>query len=261
MGGALMRAVATVVPPANITVSAKDVATAQAFAKKNKCKAAETNEIAVQGAKVVFIAVKPAFVEQVLREISGNLLPDAIIVSMAAGVPLQALHKTLDEAIPSGNTHSLVRLMPNMPAAIGDGMIALAANTTAHSYDVELVKNLLENAGVVEQVDEKLMDCVTAVSGSGPAFVYMFIEALADAAVRFGMTRKQAYIYAAQTVKGSAAMALKDERNPSALKDAVCSPAGTTIAGVAALERGGFRASIIDAVEAAYNRSVELGKK
>ena len=256
-----MRAIAAIVDPAQITVSAKNPAHAQAFAKESGCKAALSNAEAVQGAKIVFIAVKPAFVEQVLVEIAPHLLPDATIVSMAAGLTIESLHKALDGAIPTGNTHSLVRIMPNMPAAIGDAMVALAANSSAHTYDVETVKALLESAGKVEQVDEKLMDCVTAISGSGPAFVYMFIEALADAAVRFGMPRSQAYIYAAQTVKGSAAMALQDGRNPSALKDAVCSPAGTTIEGVAALERGGFRSSVIEAATAAYNRSVALSKK
>ena len=215
MGGALMRAMATVVSPKNITVSAVTSEEAEAFAAKVGCNAAPTNAAAVKDAKVVFLAVKPAFVEQVLSEIATSLLPDATVVSMAAGVPIATLHKTLDSALPAGNTHSLVRIMPNMPAAIGEAMVALSANSSAHSYDVAVVKELLESAGKVEQVDEKLMDCVTAVSGSGPAFVFMFIEALADAAVRFGMPRKQAYIYAAQTVKGSAAMMLETGRLPA----------------------------------------------
>ncbi|MCR5723492.1 MAG: pyrroline-5-carboxylate reductase [Treponema sp.] len=261
MGGALMRAIASVVTAKNITVSAATAEEAKAFAASIGCNAAESNALAVKNAKIVFLAVKPAFVTTVLQEISGSLLPDATIVSMAAGLPIETLHKTLNSATPAGNTHSLVRIMPNMPAAVGEAMIALAANSSAHSYDVEAVKELLESAGKVEQVDEKLMDCVTAVSGSGPAFVFMFIEALADAAVRFGMPRKQAYIYAAQTVKGSASMMLETGRLPADLKDGVCSPAGTTIEGVAALERTGLRNSVIEAVTATYEKSVALGKK
>ena len=140
-------------------------------------------------------------------------------------------------------------------------MIALSANSAASEKDVAEAKSLLEAAGKVEIVDEKLMDCVTAVSGSGPAFVFMFIEAMADAAVKLGMPRAQAYIYAAQTLKGSAEMALQTGKHPAALKDSVCSPAGTTIEGVAALEKNNFRNSVIEAVSAAYRRSVELGKK
>ena len=151
--------------------------------------------------------------------------------------------------------------MPNMPAAIGEAMTALSANSVAKEEDIATVKTLLEAAGKVEIVDEKLMDCVTAVSGSGPAFVFMFIEAMADAAVKLGMPRAQAYTYAAQTVKGSSAMVLESGKHPAVLKDGVCSPAGTTIEGVAALERSGFRNSVIEAVTAAYGRSVALGKK
>jgi pyrroline-5-carboxylate reductase len=148
-----------------------------------------------------------------------------------------------------------------MPAQIGEAMTALCCGPDVKESDLADVTALLECAGKVERVDEKLMDCVTAVSGSGPAFVFMFIEALADAAVRFGMPRSQAYVYAAQTVKGSAAMVLEDERCPGALKDAVCSPAGTTIEGVAALEKDGFRNAVFDAVKAAHDKSASMGKK
>lgn len=256
MGGALIRGMTKIVEPKYITVSAKSFDEAKAFSEQTKCNAVVSNTEAVKGAKFVFIAVKPAFVDEVLREIEPALSDDAVVISMAAGIKLEAIAGAL-----INRKHTLIRIMPNMPAAVGEAMIALSTNIDAKSEDVVVVKTLLEAAGKVELVDEKLMDCVTAVSGSGPAFVFMFIEAMADAAVKLGMPRAQAYTYAAQTVKGSAAMALETGRHPAALKDSVCSPAGTTIEGVAALEQNNFRNSIISAVTAAYNRSVELGKK
>lgn len=150
--------------------------------------------------------------------------------------------------------------MPNVPSQISEGMIAVSYNENITTEEASEVTELLQSTGIVEKVDEKLMDCVTAVSGSSPAFVFIFIEALADAAVRCGMPRKQAYLYAAQTVKGSASLVLKTGKNPAELKDSVCSPGGTTIEGVSALEQNGFRYSIIDAVTKAYEKSVSLGK-
>jgi pyrroline-5-carboxylate reductase len=154
-----------------------------------------------------------------------------------------------------------IRIMPNTPAKICEGMTALCCGEDVCQERICEVTSLLEAAGKVEKVDEKLMDCVTAVSGSGPAYAFMFIEAMADAAVKFGMPRKQAYIYAAQTLKGAASMVLQEEQNPAALKDAVCSPAGTTIEAVAALEKYGFRNAVIEAVTAAHDKSVAMGKK
>jgi pyrroline-5-carboxylate reductase len=253
MGGAVVRAVCRKYDPKTVTVSAKHFEHAQETAFDVKCNAADSNAKAAAAGKYVFIAVKPAYIEEVMKEISGSLRQDAVIISMAAGVSLERLHAMT--MVP------VVRIMPNMPAQIGEAMTALCCGPDVKESDLADVTALLECAGKVERVDEKLMDCVTAVSGSGPAFVFMFIEALADAAVRFGMPRSQAYVYAAQTVKGSAAMVLEDERCPGALKDAVCSPAGTTIEGVAALEKDGFRNAVFDAVKAAHDKSASMGKK
>lgn len=151
--------------------------------------------------------------------------------------------------------------MPNLPAIAGESMIALCAGSDVDLKEIETVKMLLSKAGKVEQVSENLMDGVTAVSGSGPAYGFMFIEALADAAVSFGIPRKQAYIYAAQTLKGAAETVLVTGRHPAELKDSVCSPAGTTIEAVRVLEEEGFRASIIKAAQAAFEKSIALGKK
>lgn len=236
----------------NITVTAKHFEHAQDFAQKNGCNAAESNADAVKDAKFIFLAVKPAYIKEVIANIKKSLRPDAIIISMAAGISLNKLMELYDAYY--------IRIMPNMPAQIGEAMTALCCLNEIPSDALKTVTELLESCGMVEKVDEKLMDCVTAISGSGPAYAFLFVEALADAAVRFGMPRNQAYIYAAQTLKGSAAMVLKDERCPAALKDAVCSPAGTTIEGVAALEANGFRNAVIEGATAAWKKSMSMGK-
>lgn len=252
MGGAIMSAICKKFDAKSITVTAKHFENAQEFAKKNGCYATESNADAVKDAKYIFLAVKPAYIREVISGIKKSLRPDAIIISMAAGVSLNKLMEFYDTCY--------IRIMPNMPAQIGEAMTALCCLNEIPSEELKIVTELLESCGKVEKVDEKLMDCVTAVSGSGPAYAFIFIEALADAAVKFGMPRNQAYIYAAQTLKGAAAMVLQDERCPAELKDAVCSPAGTTIEGVAALEANGFRNAVIEGATAAWKKSMSMGK-
>ncbi len=252
MGGAIMSAICKKFDEKNITVTAKHFEHAQEFAKKNGCNAVESNAEAVKDAKYIFLAVKPVYIKEVITNIKKSLRQDSIIISMAAGVSLTKLMELYDARY--------IRIMPNMPAKIGEAMTALCCLDEIPSEELKNVTELLESCGMVEKVDEKLMDCVTAISGSGPAYAFMFIEALADAAVKFGMPRRQAYVYAAQTLKGSAAMVLNDERCPAALKDAVCSPAGTTIEGVAALEANGFRNAVIEGATAAWKKSMSMGK-
>ena len=160
---------------------------------------------------------------------------------------------------------SFIRIMPNIPAIAGQAMIAICADPSepeaVTEKNVAIVSKLLSHAEQVDQVHEKMMDAVTAISGSGPAYAFMFIEALADAAVRMGMSRRQAYIYASQTLKGAAEMQLMTGSQPGELKDAVCSPAGTTIEAVKVLEDRGFRSAIMNAAEAAYEKAQELGRK
>ena len=163
-----------------------------------------------------------------------------------------------DKGISEGQTVKRTGRVVSVP--VGEAMIGISPAENVLSEEADCAKSLLEATGKAEIVSEKLMDGVTAVSGSGPAFVFMFIEALADAAVRCGMPRAQAYTYAAQTVYGSAGMVLESGKIPAALKDMVSSPAGTTIEGIAALERNGFRNAVIEAITAACNRSIELGK-
>ncbi len=253
MGGAIISAICKNFDAKNITVTAKHFEHAKEFAAKNGCNAAETNQEAVKDAKYVFLAVKPIFIKEVIVGIKKILREDAVIISMAAGISLNKLMEIYDA--------HYIRIMPNMPAQIGEAMTALCSLSELPAEDLETVTKLLESCGIVQKVDEKLMDCVTAISGSGPAYAFIFIEALADAAVKFGMPRKQAYIYAAQTLKGSAAMVLKDERCPAELKDAVCSPAGTTIEGVAALESNGFRNAVIEGATAAWKKSISMAKQ
>lgn len=252
MGGAIMRAVCNKFDPNNITVSNRTLEKGKSFANDTGCRFADNNKDCIKDAKYIFIAVKPAFLSDLFTEIKNDIPSDAVIISMAAGVKIEKLE--------SFAKARYVRIMPNVPAQIAKGMTALSCNDNINSEELSDITEILETAGKVEQVPEKLMDCVTGVSGSGPAFVFMFIEAMADAAVRCGMPRKQAYTYAAQTVMGSAALVLETGKHPGELKDSVTSPAGTTIEGVAALESNGMRNAVIEAVTASYNKSVSLGK-
>ena len=252
MGGAIMRAVCNKFDPNNITVSNRTLEKGKSFANDTGCRFADNNKDCIKDAKYIFIAVKPAFLSDLFAEIKNDIPSDAVIISMAAGVKIEKLE--------SFAKARYVRIMPNVPAQIAKGMTALSCNDNITSEELSDITEILETAGKVEQVPEKLMDCVTGVSGSGPAFVFMFIEAMADAAVRCGMPRKQAYTYAAQTVMGSAALVLETGKHPGELKDSVTSPAGTTIEGVAALESNGMRNAVIEAVTASYNKSVSLGK-
>lgn len=252
MGGAIMRAICKKYDVKNIKVTDKNVELGKAFANETGATFVSTNK-EVLDADYIFLAVKPQFLSDVFAEIAGNIPTNAVVISMAAGVKLEKLENWAPKA-------RFVRMMPNVCAQIGQAMIAITYNENIKAEEGATVKEILSSAGKVEQVPEKLMDCVTAVSGSGPAFVFMFIEALADAAVRCGMPRSQAYTYAAQTVYGSAGMVLENGQHPAVLKDMVCSPAGTTIEGVAALEKNNFRNAVIEAVTAACDRSIALGK-
>ncbi len=252
MGGAIMRAICKKYDVKNIKVTDKNVELGKAFANETGATFVSTNK-EVLDADYIFLAVKPQFLSDVFAEIAGCIPTNAVVISMAAGVKLEKLENWAPKA-------RFVRMMPNVCAQIGQAMTAITYKDNIKAEEAATVKEILSSAGKVEQVPEKLMDCVTAVSGSGPAFVFMFIEALADAAVRCGMPRSQAYTYAAQTVYGSAGMVLENGQHPAVLKDMVCSPAGTTIEGVAALEKNNFRNAVIEAVTAACDRSIALGK-
>ena len=207
---------------------------------------------AVPGADVIVIAVKPAVVPTTLPQI--KLAPDeAAVVSIAAGVSLA----TLEAGLPG---RRVLRVMPNTPSLVGQGAAAFARGSRATDDDAAMCRELLAAVGTVDEVPESLLDAVTGLSGSGPAYGFVIIEALADAGVRAGLPRPLVQKLAAQTLAGAAAMVLQTGEHPAALKDAVASPAGTTIAGLAALEAGGLRAALQSAVAAATDRSRQLGQ-
>lgn len=251
MGSAIIRAICKEFGSENVIVSNRSEEKGRNFAKETGCKFTLNNVEVVKNSDYVFLAVKPNMIQKVIQEISGEISENQVLISMAAGLTIENLVSFCD----SKKNVKFIRIMPNVPAQIGQAMTALCCNDDISLEQIQTVTKILESAGKVEKIPESLMDCVTAVSGSGPAFVFMFIEALADAAVKCGMPRSQAYVYAAQTVKGSAQMVLETKIHPAVLKDSVCSPGGTTIEGVSVLEREGFRNSVIQAVVSANNKS------
>lgn len=224
------------------------------FAQEAGAAATEDNLAVVRGSRLVVLAVKPQNMGALLQEIRPALKPEHLVVSIAAGIPLAQIAERL------GASTRLIRVMPNTPCLVGASASAYSASSTATADDIRLVDRLLNSVGRAIAVPEKLLDAVTGLSGSGPAYVFVMIEALSDGGVRMGLPRDVATLLAAQTVFGAAKMLLETGRHAGALKDMVASPGGTTIAGLHELERGGLRGILMDAVEAATERSTELGK-
>jgi len=226
---------------------------ARESASKKGYNATESNaDVCANSDCAIFLAVKPNCIMGACKDIMEATDSGAVIVSIAAGVTLESL----EGALPG---RRVVRVMPNTPCLVGEAACGFALGARANDEDRTLVKTLLDAVGVSMEVNEILLNAVTGVSGSGPAYVFQFIEALSDGGVRAGLPRTVATKLAAQTVKGAAEMVLKTGKHPGELKDAVTSPGGTTIAGVEALEKGGFRAATISAVTAATKRSMQLG--
>lgn len=215
--------------------------------------ATDDNEALCRWADVLVIAVKPQIVDRILAPISAGLGQSDVVVSIAAGVPIEAIEARL----PAGAR--VIRSMPNTAAIALAGATAISAGNHATSDDIEIARALFEAVGRVVVLDETLLDAVTGLSGSGPAYVMLMIEALADGGVKVGLGRDAALLLAAQTVYGAAKLQLETGEHPGRLKDMVTSPGGTAIAGLHTLEAGGLRRTLIDAVEAASNRSAELG--
>lgn len=262
MGGALARAACRAIGPDQVVLFNRTPEKARALAEELGCAVVDSASDAVWAAEYLFLGVKPNGVRSVLEEVAPQIRDrhrvgeDKVVVSMAAGLAIKDMRPHLAGA---GYYVPVVRIMPNTCVAVGRGMTALCAGEAADAY-IQGVEEILSATGRVERISEGLMDQFSAVAGCGPAFVYPYIEALADGGVMAGLPRKQAMEYAAQMVLGAAAMVLESGRHPGQLKDEVCSPGGSTIAGVAELERGGLRACAINAVLAAYQRSTELGK-
>ncbi len=209
---------------------------------------AEDNQDVVRNCNVVFLSVTPDQYPTVINEIKDIVSEDNIIVLIAAGQTIAQNEKQFNRSV------KIVKAMPNTPVLVGEGLTTISFNELVTIEEQALIKNLFESFGRAEVIDESLMDTASAVGGSSPAFGYMFIEALADAAVRNGMPREKAYRIAAQALLGSAKMVLETGEHPAKLKDDVCSPGGTTIESVASLEDSGFRAAVINAVQENINK-------
>ncbi len=224
------------------------------FSAQTGAKAVASNLEVAKAAPVLLLATKPDQVAGVLAEISGAFTQNHLLISIAAGVPLAKL----EAALPAGAR--VIRVMPNTPALVGAGAAGFALGKNATAADGELAKKLLSAVGLAVQVKESLLDAVTGLSGSGPAYVYQFIEALSDGGVAAGLPRDIATRLAAQTVWGGAKMVLETGQHPGALKDQVASPGGTTIEGLHELEKGKLRATVMSAVRAAADKSKKLGQ-
>lgn len=254
MGGALAVA---------LSKSTKDIALSDIDSKKCESLANEigastsTNEEIAKTAKYIVLAVKPQFMADVLdgiAEVLRERKDDFVLVSIAAGVSISKV-----QTMAKGE-YKVIRIMPNTPAFLGEGMLIYALSEDVKSEEEKEFLDSMTAAGVWDKIPEKLIDAGCALSGCGPAFVYMMIEALADGAVDCGLPRDKALKFASQTVKGSAMMVQQTGKHPGLLKDEVCSPGGATIEGVKALENNGFRGAIMKAVTKAYKKTVELGK-
>ena len=263
MGGALIRAVCTGGAPENVFIYDIDAAKAAALASELGCVAAEDVKTVLLEADFIVFAVKPQVIGDVLREAAPEIkrLIDAgnakTAVSIAAGVKIETIEAAFAEC---GLHLPVVRLMPNLAALVNRSMILFARGEGILDETADALERLLAPAGIIERVTEAQLDLGCAISGCGPAFAYMFIEALADGGVQIGLPRDMSMRLAAQTLAGAAEMILHGIGHPGELKDNVCSPGGTTIQGVHALERGAFRGVVASAVLAANNRNTELGK-
>ena len=263
MGGAVARSVAQVLPPQQITLATLHPEKAQHLAGELGSNWVATNEEAVAAADVVFLCVKPQMMRDVLARLSAPLNErcargeQPLLVSIAAGLTMASLRSFL-----SGDCAALpmARLMPNTPLLIGKGMSALCFDGGDVTANIALLTELLTHSGRCELLPESLFDQFSAAAGCTTGFAFMMIEAMADAGVLIGLPRAQSLTYAAQVLYGAAAMVLETGAHPAPLRDAVCSPGGSTIAGVAALEDAGFRHAVIEAVRASFIKTKDLGK-
>lgn len=255
MGTALARALRKTVPGHEVLLSNRTAVKAQTLAAELNCRAADNKTVAGQ-AKFIFLGVKPQVMQDMLDGIKETLSARTdrfVLVTMAAGIKIDSINEML------GAKYPVIRIMPNTPVAIGEGVVLYSASEDVFMDEITDFSNCMRNVGILDRLDENLIDAACAVSGCGPAFVYMFAQALADGAVECGLPRAKAARYAAQTLIGSARLILESEKHPEQLKDEVCSPGGTTISGVHALEKDGFRGAVMDAVKSAFDKTKGIG--
>ena len=255
MGGALARAAARAVDPGRIVVSNRSPEKAEALSQALSCRVATATEVA-ERCDLVFLGVKPQMMAGLLADLQPALerrKTPVTLVSMAAGVSMAQIRAM------AGGDYPVIRIMPNTPVAVGQGVVLYDQTENVSVEAKALFLTAMGTAGLLDPLEERLMDAGSAVSGCGPAFADLFLEALADGGVLCGLPRAKAQAYAAQMLLGAASLAMETELHPGQLKDAVCSPGGSTIAGVKTLEQFAFRAAVIDAVEAAYEKTKALG--
>ncbi len=256
MGTAMIKGIigSNIVNPSDIHVFDLDKQKVQALNKELGVTVPGDSLELVRKCDYIILAVKPNIVKAVIAEIKSVFSDEKILISIAAGIPL----KTYKNAL--GENKKVIRAMPNTPAVIGEGMTLISFDSCVGDSEIQEAMTLLSSLGKVEIMDEKLMSEVVALTSSSPAYIFMLIEAMADAAVLSGIPRQTAYRLASQAVAGSAKMVAETGKHPGELKDQVCSPAGTTIEAVAALEKNGFRNAIIEAMNECTKKSKELGK-
>lgn len=253
MGYAILKGALKQFPADAFVFTAKTAKTRQKVHMETQAAYVESNAECANSCKYVVLAVKPQYYPTVLKQIRYAVTPDHVVISLAPGITIASLKEVL------GSGRRIIRAMPNTPALIGEGMTGLSFHEEEFSQEeLDLIHKLFGSVGTCADIEERLMGAVICASGSSPAFVYQFIEALADGAVKYGMPREQAYLFAAQAVAGAAKMVLETGEHPAALKDKVCSPGGTTIAGVAALEEYGFRNAVLKACDACYEKSESM---
>ena len=236
----------------DLIASAKSDRTRKKIEQELGIQLAADNRQAAAEADILILAVKPVYMEQIIGEIAECVRPESLVVTLAPGKTLQWLDAMF------GKPTKLVRTMPNTPALVGEGMTALCSNEFVTEEELEKVVQIFQSFGKTQVVPESMIDVVVGVSGSSPAYVFMFIEAMADAAVADGMPRSQAYEFAAQAVLGSAKMVLETGKHPGELKDMVCSPGGTTIEAVRVLEEKGMRSAVFEACKACVKKAKGL---
>lgn len=254
MGSALAKAAARRLPPSQILLNNRTMAKAEALATELGCSAADIRSVAQQST-FLFLGVKPQMMGDLLADLAPILSARTdrfLLVSMAAGLSISTIQQM------AGKEYPVIRIMPNTPSSIGQGMILYSYSSNVSEDECQIFLESMSGAGRFAQLPEHLIDAGSCVSGCGPAFADLFIEALADGGVACGLPRPTAVELAAQMLAGSAQLVLETGQHPGALKDAVCSPGGTTIQGVRMLEQRGFRAATMDAVIAAYNKTNEL---
>ncbi len=250
MGGALARALRKTVPGHELILADNSAAKAQALASELNCKAVDNKTVA-EKAQFIFLGVKPQMMKDMLNSISSVLArrnDRFVLVTMAAGLKIESYYEML------GTKYPIIRIMPNTPVAIGEGVVLYSASDDVFMDEITDFTNCMRNVGILDRLNEGLIDAACAISGCGPAFVYMFAEALADGAVECGLPRDKAAEYAAQTLLGAASLIKETGKHTSTLKDEVCSPGGSTIVGVHALENAGFRGAVMNAVKESFNR-------